>query len=148
MDTAAANLFVTPNDLVIADSATPTVDVGIRVAYGVLSSADAVHTGVQVIQAPPANGTQTGVDDGTDWVAGWMYIRGNVDHVNDYLATLQYNRLDDHGSKYGQTLGDAVVDDYVTVTVDDRGTNANSPWWGNPVNRSTSVTIPILYQTA
>ncbi len=67
-----ADLFTGGNALEIADAATPTVDVGIRVAYGVLSSTDAVHTGVQVIQAPPANGNQTGVDDGTDWVAGWM----------------------------------------------------------------------------
>ncbi len=125
----------------ISDSATPVVDVGIRVGYGVLAGA-AAPTGVQIIQSPPASGLATppGAPGGTDWTAGWMYIRGNVDYVNAYLQTLTYTRFSTHG-----TLADGIIDDYITVSVDDRGTNANPPWWGNPVNRVSSVTLPIYY---
>ncbi len=42
------------------------------------------------------------------------------DHINDYLGTVRSTRLDTHG-----TLDDATADDYVTVTVDDRGTHTN-----------------------
>jgi hypothetical protein len=142
VDTAGGTpLFQGANLVTIADTATPMVDVGIRVAYGVLAG-PAAPTGVQIIQSPPASGLATppGAPGGTDWTAGWMYIRGNVDYVNEYLQDLTYRRFSTHG-----TLADGVIDDYITISVDDRGTNGNAPWWGNPVNRVSSLTLPIYY---
>jgi hypothetical protein len=141
---AGAPLFTGANLVTVSDTATPMVDVGIRVGYGVLAGA-AAPTGVQIIQSPPASGLATppGAPSGTDWTAGWMYIRGNVDYVNAYLQTLTYTRFSTHGNP----LGDAVIDDYITISVDDRGTNANPPWWGNPINRVSSLTLPIYYMS-
>jgi hypothetical protein len=144
VDTGAP-MFTGTNAVVIEDPATPVIDVGIRVVYGTLSTTDPNPTGVQIIQRPYASSLAMppGVASGNDWTAGWLYVRGNVDRINDWLETLVYTRFPTHGTVGASTA----VDDHVTIDVDDRGTNGNPPWWGNPIGRNTSVTLPIYYIT-
>jgi hypothetical protein len=113
--------------------------------YGVLGTTQHNPVGVQILQAPPASGLAMppGVASGNDWTAGYLYVRGNVDHINDWLQTLTYTRFPTHGTVGSGTA----IDDYVTIDVDDRGTNGNPPWWGNPIGRKDSVTLPIYYIT-
>jgi hypothetical protein len=132
------------NDVQIDDIKAHVVDVGISVYHGTISGTTA-HNGVQIIQNVPSSPTATppGSTAGDNWVPSWLYLRGNLTDINDYLQNnLKYDRL----GTYGQgSFGDNVADDVVDIMVDDRGTSANPFWHGNPVSRSAGVSIPIYY---
>jgi hypothetical protein len=136
--TGAAGVF---SGIEISDMRAQVIDVGLAVYHGTLGGTAAIP-GVQIIQnvASTSVSTPPGATSGNDWVPSWLYVRGNVTDINTYLGNLTYQRLGSYG-----TIGDATVDDILDVRVDDRGTNANPFWHGNPVSRASSVSIPIYY---
>ncbi len=125
----------------VTDIKAQVVDVGLAVYHGTIGGTTGIQ-GVQVIQNAPASSTATppGSTAGDYWVPSWLFVRGNLTAINTYLGNLSYTHLDSYG-----TAGDSVADDVLEIMVDDRGTNANPFWRGNPVSRSASASIPIYY---
>ena len=136
--TAAAGAF---SGIEVSDMRAQVIDVGIAVYHGTLGGTDSID-GVQVIQNVPGSSVAVppGATAGNDWVPSWLYVRGNLTDINTFISNLTYERLGNYG-----TIGDATVDDTMDIKVDDRGTNANPFWSGNPVNRSAALSVPIYY---
>lgn len=132
-------------DIQVSDLWARVVDVGIKVNQGTLSDFGAIP-GVQVIQVPtsyqmePSSlASPPGEPAGQYWVPSWLYVRGNLTAINQYIANLSYQGFTTAGA------GDDLADDIMTITVDDHGTNGNPPWSGNPIDRASSFTVPIYY---
>jgi hypothetical protein len=133
----AAGVF---GDISVSDLRARVVDVGIAVYQGTIGGTAAIP-GVQVIQDVPANSLAVppGATAGNAWVPSWLYVRGSVNAINTYLDNLTYQALATGGE------GDTTADDLLTISVDDRGTNGNPPWSGNPIDRVSTLSVPIYY---